>query len=231
MDFDEPVAVAAELTAETDIVAIGGHVSARSLIAAYARGMFPMDINADVGGSDLVRLTAWFAPDQRAVLRFPGMHVSRSLRRAMRRFQVTLDSDFEGVLAGCADPARPHGWITADYAETYRELHGLGFAHSVEVWDADGLAGGLLGVQLGGLFCADSKFHRVTDASKAAVAGLSDLVFGAADADSRLIDAQWLTPHLESLGFRGLARADYESLLPGLLSMPPLLGAPGRRTV
>lgn len=230
MDFEEPVSVAAEVTAETDIVAVGGHVSARSMVAGYANGVFPMEIDADVGAPELMKLTAWFAPAQRAVLRYPGMHVSRSLRRAMRGFQVTVDCDFEGVLAGCADPMRPHGWITADYAATYRELHSLGFAHSVEVWQGDELAGGLIGMQLGGLFCADSKFHRVTDASKAAVAGLSAIVFGAADARRRVIDAQWLTPHLESLGFRGLPRADYEALLPGLLPMPPLLGAPGRRT-
>lgn len=230
MDFDELMPVAAEVTAETDIVAVGGHVSARTIVAGYAQGVFPMDIDADVGAADLVQLTAWFAPAERAVLRYPGMHVSRSLRRALRGFQITVDTDFAGVVDGCADPDRPQGWITPDYRRAYQQLHELGWAHSVEVWHGGELAGGLLGLQLGGLFCADSKFHRVTNASKAAVAGLSEVIFGADDGQHRLIDAQWLTPHLASLGFEGLARSDYEALLPGLLAMPPVIGAPGSRT-
>lgn len=230
MDFDELRPVAAEVTAETDIVAVGGRISAGTVLQAYMQGVFPMEIDADVGGPDLLRLTAWFAPAERAVLPYPGMHLSRSLRRAMRNFRTTVDADFSGVLAGCADPTRPQGWITSDYQAAYKELHARGFAHSVEVWLGEELVGGLIGVQLGGLFCADSKFRRVTDASKAAVAGLCERVFGADDAQSRLVDAQWLTPHLASLGFRALARDSYEELLPGLLAIPPLFPAPGSRT-
>lgn len=230
MEFDEPAPVPAEVTAETDIVALGGRITPRSLVDGYARGIFPMGIVAEVGEDELVHVNAWFAPAERAVLRHPGMHVSRSLRRAMRGFAITVDSDFAGVLAGCADPVRPHGWITAEYAAAYRELHSAGIAHSVEVWQAGELVGGLLGLQLGGLFCADSKFHRAANASKAAVAGLSEVVFGAGDGAERLIDAQWLTPHLASLGFQTMLRADYEALLPGLLSLSEVVGAPGRRT-
>ena len=230
MDFDQVRPVAPEVTADTDIVAVGGHVTARSLVWGYSQGMFPMAIDADVGAENPVELTAWFAPAQRALLRYPGMTVSRSLRRAMRGFDITFDRSFSAVLAGCADPARPHGWINEDYEATYSELHRIGLAHSVEVWDAGELAGGLIGVELGGLFCADSKFHRVANASKAAVAGLSQLVFGATDGHLRVIDAQWLTPHLASLGFQAVTRGDYEEALPGLLALSPLLPPAGSRT-
>lgn len=229
MDFEELLPVAPEVTAETDIVAVGGQISARTVVRAYMRGLFPMEIDADVGGPELVKLAAWFAPAERAVLTYPGMHISRSLRRAMRRFRTTVDVDFAGVLAGCADPTRPQGWINADYEAAYLQLHAVGFAHSVEVWQGEALVGGLIGVQLGGLFCADSKFHRAADASKVAVAGLCERVFGADDGPGRLIDAQWLTPHLESLGFRSMPRADYEARLPELFALPPLFAAPGRR--
>lgn len=230
MDFEESVPVTAEVTAETDIIAVGGHVSARSLVMGYSQGIFPMDIDADIGNDDLVKLTAWFAPAERAVLRYPGMHVSRSLRKAMRGFRITVNSDFAGVVGGCADPTRPHGWINADYAAAYQELHTLGLAHSVEVWHHHALVGGLLGVQLGGLFCADSKFHRMANASKVAVAALSANVFGGENAHDRVIDAQWLTPHLASLGFVAVPRDTYEGWLPGLLALPPAVGTPGSRT-
>lgn len=231
MDFAEQLLpVAPEFTAETDIVAIGGHISARTVVWAYLRGLFPMEIDADVGEPELVKITAWFAPAERAVLRYPGMHVSRSLRRDRHRFRTTFDVDFDAVLSGCADPTRAGGWINDDYQAAYRELHATGFAHSVEVWQGDELAGGLIGVQLGGLFCADSKFHRVANASKVAVAALSERVFGTDDANMRVIDAQWLTPHLASLGFQPLLRADYEALLPELLESPPVFTAPGKRS-
>lgn len=229
MNFEELLPVAPEVTAETDIVAVGGSISAQTVLRAYMLGLFPMDIDADIGGPELVGITAWFAPAQRAVLRYPGMHVSRSLRRAMRGFGISVDQDFSAVLAGCSDPTRPRGWINEAYQAAYLELHQAGFAHSVEVWHGGELAGGLLGVQVGGLFCADSKFHRVTDASKAALAGLCSYVFGAADGHERLIDAQWLTEHLASLGFQAMPRADYEALLPALLALPPVFPAPGRR--
>lgn len=180
-------------------------------------------------------LTAWFSPDPRAVLSWPGMRVSRSLRRSMRRFDITYDLAFDQVLEGCADPSRPHGWITPDYLTAYRELFAAGHAHSVEVWRAGEIGGdvvgGLMGVELGGLFCADSMFRRVTDASKAAVAGLSARIFDETEPNGRrrLIDAQWLTGHLASLGFGPAPRDDYLSGLPVLVSRPAAFGAPGSR--
>lgn len=205
-----------DVTAATEVVALGGTVSADELVAGYGRGEFPMYVKIGPG----LQAPAWYSPAERAVLRYPGMHVSGSLRRSMRRFTITYDEAFDDVLAGCADPSREHGWITGDYQATYLRLADAGRAHSVEVWQSGDLVGGLIGVELGGLFCADSKFRRVTDASKAAVAGLSDLVFGGQWGPERLVDAQWLTDHLASLGFRALPRGEYLAALPRLQQVP-----------
>ena len=133
------------------------------------------------------------------------MHVSRSLRRTRRRYEIRFDTAFAEVVVGCADPRRPHGWITPEVRAAYVRLHELGWAHSVEAFDADGrLAGGVYGVQIGGLFAAESMFTRATDASKAALAALSERLGTAA-----LIDVQWLTPHLASLGAVEIAREEY----------------------
>lgn len=193
-----------------EIVAVGGNVTAKSLLSGYMAGAFPMwvDVAEDSAGVT-EEVLAWFSPDPRAVLTHPGTVPSRSLRRSMRGFDITVDRHFDEVLAGCADPRRPHGWITEDYQQAYRELHRAGFAHSIDVLQQGVVVGGLLGVHIGGLFCAESKFHREPDASKAAVVGLSRVMFGDDFASQRLIDAQWLTPHLESLGFQAMPREVY----------------------
>jgi leucyl/phenylalanyl-tRNA--protein transferase len=144
--------------------------------------------------------------------------VSRSLRRSQRRFEVTVDRDFVGVVRGCADRARSGRWITDTIEAAYTELHRLGWAHSVEVWDDEGLAGGLYGVAIGGLFAGESMFHRATDASKVALVALVDVLD---DGDPRrLLDVQWVTPHLASLGARGVPRQTYLLLLSAALSLP-----------
>ncbi|MCU0301323.1 MAG: leucyl/phenylalanyl-tRNA--protein transferase [Candidatus Nanopelagicales bacterium] len=198
-----------------ELVAVGAALDPGTLLAGYRRGLFPMPEGALLG---------WWSPDPRGILRPDQLHVSRSLRRALRRFTVSLDTAFEAVVAGCADPGRPHGWITGDYAAAYAGLHGLGWAHSLEVWDAGGrLVGGLFGVEVGGLFAAESKFHRATDASKVAVVALADLL--AADGrPERLIDVQWRTPHLGSLGALAVPRRAYLRLLAEALPLPPVLG-------
>jgi|TARA_B100000809_G_scaffold176612_1_gene174004 leucyl/phenylalanyl-tRNA--protein transferase len=131
----------------------------------------------------------------------------------MARFEVRVDTAFDEVVAACADPTREHGWIDGRISSAYVELHRLGWAHSVEAWDADGLAGGLYGVAIGGLFAGESMFHRRTDASKVALAGLTDLLGNGAD---RLVDVQWCTPHLARLGAVELSREDYLERLPDL---------------
>lgn len=226
---DYPRRVPPEVTAATEIVAVGGRVTAEMLRRSYAAGVFPMDAEVAPG----ITRTTWISPEQRAIMTFPGMPVSRSLRRSMRRFTITYDAAFAGVLEGCADPSRPHGWITADYRRAYTELAREGSAHSVEVWQGQTLVGGLIGVELGGLFCADSMFRRVTDASKAAVAGLSQRVFEGEFGPRRAIDAQWLTDHLATLGFRAVPRDDYVAALPALLALPGAFaaGTAGKSTV
>ena len=157
-------------------------------------------------------LTAWWSPDPRAVIPLDGLHVSRSLRKSAAAFEIRVDTAFEQVIDACADPSRPGRWINADIRAAYVRLHELGWVHSVEAWSrADGeLAGGLYGVAVGGLFAGESMFHRVTDASKVALVALVDLLRddGVGGA-GRLLDVQWQTKHLESLGAVEVPRVEY----------------------
>jgi leucyl/phenylalanyl-tRNA--protein transferase len=143
---------------------------------------------------------------------------SRSLRRAARGFEIRVDTAFAAVIDGCADPVRPHGWIDEGFVAAYTRLHELGWAHSVEAWDDQGLAGGLYGVASNGLFAAESMFFARTGASKAAVLGLIGLLRAAGGA--RLVDVQWSTPHLASLGAVELTRAEYHRRLDIALRLP-----------
>ncbi len=151
--------------------------------------------------------------------------MSNSLRRSCKRFTVTVDTAFDEVVVACSDPRRPHGWITPDIRKAYRRLFTLGWAHSVEAWSVDDgtLAGGLYGVAIGGLFAGESMFHRRTDASKAALVALVDMLRGDDDADAgrRLLDVQWLTPHLASLGAVAVPRSDYLGRLRTALAARP----------
>ena len=161
----------------------------------------------------------WFSPDPRGVLEPSRVHVSRTDRRLARRFETRVDTAFDEVVAGCADPSRQGAWIDEDYAACYAELHRAGHAHSVETWADGRLVGGLFGVAVGGLFAAESKFHRETGASKAAVHALAGLL-AAEDAGPRLVDVQWATPHLESLGVVEVTRAAYLRRLADLVQVP-----------
>ena len=146
----------------------------------------------------------WWSPDPRGVIEPERFHVSRSLRRTRRRYEIRVNTAFAAVIDGCADPRRPHGWITPEIRDAYVRLHELGWAHSIEAWDADGLAGGLYGVAIGRLFAAESMFGVRTDASKAALAALVERL-----GPDALIDVQWLTPHLASLGAVEVSREEY----------------------
>jgi leucyl/phenylalanyl-tRNA---protein transferase len=195
------------------LLALGADLEPGTLLAAYRSGVFPMPLTG-------VREMTWFSPDPRGVVPLGEFRPSRSLRRSARRFGVTWDTDFGGVIAGCADPRRPGAWITPAMRAAYERLHALGWAHSVEVRDADGaLAGGLYGVEVGGLFAAESKFHVRTDASKVALAALVERLSAAGG--ERVLDVQWTTPHLRSLGARDVARPDYLRLLRAALGTPP----------
>jgi leucyl/phenylalanyl-tRNA---protein transferase len=193
-----------------DLVAVGADLEPGTLLAAYRQGYFPMPLRR--------RKVGWWSPDPRGVLPNGALRISRSLRKSCARYQVTVDRAFDEVVTACADPARPHGWISRDIRDAYRRLHHLGWAHSVEAWDDDGLAGGLYGVSIGGFFAGESMFHRRTDASKVA---LVHLVAGLGVHPDRLLDVQWVTPHLASLGAVGIARPHYLRLLALALAAPP----------
>lgn len=199
---------------DDDLVGVGADLAPGTLLAAYRAGLFPMPVG-DLSHAAL----GWWSPVLRGVLPLDGLRVTRSLARSCRRFEVRVDTAFEEVIDGCADGRRDQGWITGEIREAYVGLHRLGWAHSVEAWSLVGghLAGGLYGVAIGGLFAGESMFHRERDASKAALVGLVDLL---RDGVPRLLDVQWVTPHLETLGAVEIPRADYLRRLAAALTHP-----------
>ena len=197
------------------MVAVGADLEPGTLLQAYRHGLFPMPIDRDGP-------MGWWSPEPRGVLPLEGLVVSRSLARARARYEVRVDSAFDDVLDACSDPRRPGGWITAEIRSAYRRLHDLGWAHSVEAWDEDGLAGGLYGVAVEGLFAGESMFHRRADASKVALVRLVELLQDDGET-GRLLDVQWATAHLSSLGAVGVSREDYldRLALAARLTLPP----------
>lgn len=182
------------------VVAIGADLEPGTLLAAYRRGMFPMP--EDVPGG-----LVWWSPDPRGVIEPSHFHASRSLHRARRRFEVHVDTRFADVVAACAAVPRPGAWISPEVATAYLRLHELGWAHSVEVTDDAGrLVGGVYGVGIGGFFAGESMFHLRRDASKVALWALCELV-GAGG--GTLVDVQWTTDHLRSLGAVDVPRTQY----------------------
>lgn len=199
-------------SAGEELLGVGADLDPGTLLAAYRCGLFPMPVRrrGPVG---------WWSPDPRGVVPLDGLRVSRTLRASVRRFEVTYDTAFDDVVAACADPRRPHGWITPAVARAYGELHRLGWAHSIEVRSGGSLVGGLYGVEVGGLFAGESMFHHVTDASKVALVALVGRL-RAAGAEGRVLDVQWCTPHLASLGAVAVPRADYLARLARAVTLP-----------
>lgn len=196
-------------TADGDVVAVGGDLEPGTLLQAYRRGMFPMHLPDGHLG--------WWSPVERAIIPLGGLKVSRSLRQSTRRYQISVDGEFEAVIRTCAEIDRPDGWITEGFVDAYTELHRLGWAHSVEVWDADwNLVGGLYGVAIGGLFAGESMFHLTRDASKVALVHLVVVM----NQGGSLLDVQWQTPHLQSMGAEVIGRDEYLRRLPEALSLP-----------
>jgi leucyl/phenylalanyl-tRNA--protein transferase len=194
---------------EGDLVAVGADLEPGTILNAYRRGLFPMPIDSRL---------AWWSPEPRAVLPLDGLRLSRSLRRSCRVLDVRIDTAFDDVIAACADPGRTGGWISEEIRAAYTRLHHLGWAHSVEAWSPDGeLAGGLYGIAIGGLFAGESMFHRRTDASKVALVALVDLL---RDGGATLLDVQWRTDHLTSLGAIEVSRADYLCRLADAIGRP-----------
>jgi leucyl/phenylalanyl-tRNA--protein transferase len=188
-----------------DLIAAGGDLEPATLIAAYRIGIFPMVLDVPD------RIIGWWSPDPRGIVPLDGLKVSRSMRQSAKRYEVRVDTCFDAVIRACADPGRESGWITADFIEAYTRLHQLGWAHSVEVFDRTGqLAGGLYGVRVNGLFAGESMFHRQRDASKVALMRLVTLM---RESGMTLLDAQWCTDHLASLGAVEVNRGRYLALL------------------
>ena len=209
-----------------EIIGVGADLEVATLLEAYAHGLFPMRVAT--GGP-----LGWWSPDPRGIVPLQVPHISRSLRRSIQRFTLTVDTEFEAVMRACGDPGRPHGWIDESFVEAYVGLHEGGRAHSVEVWTkgADGnreLVGGIYGVALGGLFAGESMFHRRTDASKVAFLGLVERL---RSAGASLFDVQWCTPHLASLGAVEVSRSRYLELLGDAVARPQLDLGPASLTL
>lgn len=238
-DFPDPVLA----TQDTDLIAIssfdlagnplqlnpnltwpkltnfGSNWNPETLLTAYQAGLFPMPYEIDGQESAI----GWWSPQPRAIFHPGKIHVSRSLRAALRKFRVTVDVDFEAVIRACGNPNRVSGWINEDVISAFVTLHNLGVAHSIEVWDKDNqLAGGLYGLELGGLFAGESMFHVAKNASKVALVHLGELLN---DGNGRVIDTQWMTSHLESMGAKSINRREYCQKLPKLLAIEPLISA------
>ncbi|REK74031.1 leucyl/phenylalanyl-tRNA--protein transferase [Aeromicrobium endophyticum] len=196
---------------DDDCVAVGADLAPGTILEAYRCGAFPMPHEGEL---------LWWSPTRRGVLVPADLRVSRSLARSVRRFTVTVDESFAEVVDACADPSRPGSWIDADIRDAYVRLHELGWAHSIETRTSDGsLVGGLYGLSIGALFAGESMFHHATDASKVALVELARRV-----GDEGLIDTQWSTPHLASLGVTEWSREVYLDRIAALVDASPPAG-------
>ncbi len=198
-----------------EVVAVGVDFRAGTLLAAYRKGIFPWPQSEEI--------VAWFSPDPRALLPLDApLHWSRSLRRTLRHapWRITVDTAFREVMLGCATEHEGGTWITPDLLAGYVELHELGWAHSLEVWEGDVLVGGIYGIALGGSFAAESMFHRRTDASKVAFATLTTRL---QESGYLLFDVQVMNPHLASLGCVEAPRAEYLDRLAKAIATTPRL--------
>jgi len=194
------------LADEDGLLAIGGDLSAERLLLAYSHGIFPWF-------SDETPIL-WYSPHERFVLFPDKLKISSSMKQLIRskRFRITFDQNFEEVINACAAihrPGQPGTWITGNMRRAYIDLHRKGFAHSIEVWQNDHLVGGLYGVTVNQVFCGESMFSKVSNASKLALVTLCN------NLDFKMIDCQMHTPHLESLGAEYISREAYLGILKG----------------
>ena len=193
-----------------DLVALGADLEPATVIAAYRAGLFPMPVEGELG---------WWSPVHRGILPLAGLRVSRSLAKSVRRYEVRVDTAFERVVAACAEPRRDGAWIDAGISAAYARLHAMGWAHSVETWYDGELVGGLYGLAINGLFAGESMFSHARDASKVALVHLVEMLRDE-HADRRLLDTQWRTDHLATLGVVEVDRAEYFKRLGAALALP-----------
>ena len=179
------------------------------LLQGYRLGVFPMAMEDNSIG--------WFSPEPRAIIPLDRFHVPHTLRRVVRRqsFEIKIDSSFGEVIRECAK--RHDTWINGEIMESYERLHALGYAHSIEAWREEKLAGGLYGVALGGAFFGESMFHRQRDASKVALVALVEHLRAK---KFILLDTQWITPHLAQFGATEIPREHYLKLLRRAVDLP-----------
>ncbi len=207
-DFPEWVLVGEYFYYAKDVVDFGTPLNVETVAEAYRKGIFPWYTK----GIPL----PWHCPEQRAILEFDELHIPRSLKRAQRkaRYSFTIDKDFRAVITNCAAAKRPEQggtWITSEFIDVYCDLYHAGMAHSVEAWDAGGkLVGGLYGVDAGGVFCGESMFYKKPNASKLALLFLIDHLNARG---ATWLDAQVMTPHLETLGAKEIGRDEFLSRL------------------
>jgi leucyl/phenylalanyl-tRNA---protein transferase len=185
---------------EVDLVRVGGDLSVPSLLRAYGNGCFPWTVQP----------VTWWSPDPRAIIDLATFQAPRSLRKLLRKepFAFTIDRAFDQVIEACAEPApnRRGTWITPEFLQAYKDLHRVGHAHSVEVWQGTTLVGGIYGVQIGGYFAGESMFHRVSDASKAA---LTRLIEHLNSRGFSLFDVQMPTRITVQMGARLIPRREF----------------------
>ena len=185
---------------EDGLLAVGGDLKPGTLLLAYRNGIFPWTTSP----------ITWWSPDPRTIIEPAGLHVSRSLRRFMRKgaYSVTFNRAFTRVMEGCAAPrpGREETWISPQFISAYTRLHAMGFAHSVEVWNGGELVGGLYGVHIGGFFAGESMFSAMENASKQALAALCARL---SEKGFLLFDVQMMTPHLKTMGAREIPRKEY----------------------
>ena len=188
---------------DDDIVAAGADLETDTLLYAYAHGMFPMYVNK--------RNLAWWSPVDRGVIPLDGLRISRSMRQSAKKFTCTINQAFTEVMTLCGSMRKDGNWINREFINSYSELHEEGHAHSIEVWNEAGeLVGGLYGVRINKFFAGESMFHIETDASKVALMFLVQLM----KLDGmELLDTQWRTEHLETLGCIAVPRQKYLQLL------------------
>ena len=188
---------------DDDIVAAGADLETDTLLYAYAHGMFPMFVNK--------RNLAWWSPVDRGVIPLDGLRITRSMQQSAKKYTCTVNQSFSEVMTLCGSMRTDGNWINQHFIDAYTELHEEGHAHSVEVWNETGdLVGGLYGVRINKFFAGESMFHIETDASKVALMHLVQLM---ALEGMELLDTQWRTDHLESLGCIALPREKYLQLL------------------
>jgi leucyl/phenylalanyl-tRNA---protein transferase len=203
---------------EHGVCGAGADLDPSTLLAAYRSGLFPMNIR--VRGRRNV--LGWWSPDPRGIIPLDGLHVSRTLQRDLRHFDVTHDTCFRDVMSRCGDPSRPHGWINSEFIDAYDELHRLGWAHSVEVWRADRLVGGLYGVRINGLFAGESMFHAdEPDGTNASKVAMVATVAWLRATGGQLFDVQWTTPHLRTMGAVDITRSEYLQMVAAAVALQP----------